>query len=490
MTDTDQSKPSSSAESTTPSSALASAQAGSKRRGKGVVIAVALLVVLALVLAGALYYQQRQYQHLRAALEQQHGENIRLAQDIQSQADDATALARRQSTQIQDMQNTLDNLGTQVKSLDQALQLVTDSGTDLLLLNDIDHLVTMAGQQLALGGNVANAIISLEAAQAQLARANRPSLAALQQSINGDLDQLRAVATINVPALSAQLDTLADLIARAPLLVPDQASMKAQAAGNGRDASQSTNQSSSASSAPDGGAETGAAAPEPRAGSSADWQAMLDHAWQWTQDTSDRIGRDFRSLFDVRRVDDAAALLMSPDQALRFREGLKQRAVTAQLALMMHQSKIWQSELQHIAQALDERYDMHAESSRKALKLARELHDTAIEISLPTVDNSEAAIAAAREAAEGESSTGPAADDGAQATDGHSASPDTGSGNTNGGEDAQSAASAPDHTDGASDENGAAPAEPSTGDSNAGAEESEPDAASAPAADSAGDSQS
>ncbi len=45
---------------------------------------------------------------------------------------------------------------------------------------------------------------------------------------------------------------------------------------------------------------------------------------------------------------------------------------------------------------------MRAESSREALKIARELHDTAIEVALPTVDNSLAAIAAARDAAAAE----------------------------------------------------------------------------------------
>jgi uroporphyrin-3 C-methyltransferase len=42
---------------------------------------------------------------------------------------------------------------------------------------------------------------------------------------------------------------------------------------------------------------------------------------------------------------------------------------------------------------------MRSDAAREALKLARELHDTPIEATLPTVDNSLAAIAAAREAA-------------------------------------------------------------------------------------------
>lgn len=386
MTDTDHSSPAPTPESATPASALATAQAGAGRtRSGGPVLAVVLLVLLALVLGGALYYQNRQYRALRADLQRQHEQSVQLVQETRAQAGQALSLVQEQAARIEDLRGALDTTSSQVQELDQALRMMTDSGSDLLLLNDIDHLVTIAQQQLALGGNVANAIISLEAAQAQLARANRPGLAALQQSINGDLDRLRAVATIDLPALSARIDRLSDLIGTAPLLVPDAA---APAAGQ---------------VAPAAPAQAPAAASQAPAGPAPEgWRAVAAGAWQWTRDAAGMLSQDLRGLFDVRRVDDAAALLMSPDQALRFREVLKQRAVTAQLALMMRQSRIWQAELGQLSRAIDQRYDMRAESSREALKIARELHDTAIEVALPTVDNSLAAIAAARDAAAAE----------------------------------------------------------------------------------------
>jgi uroporphyrin-3 C-methyltransferase len=384
MTDTDHSSPAPTPESATPASALATAQAGAGRtRSGGPVAALILLVLLALILGGALYYQNHQYRALRADLQQQHQQSVQLVQETRAQAGQALSLVQAQAARLQELSGALEATTGQVQELDQALRMMTDSGSDLLLLNDIDHLVTIAQQQLALGGNVANAIISLEAAQAQLARANRPGLAALQQSINGDLDRLRAVATIDLPALTARIDRLSDLVGTAPLLVPDAAG---QPAGH-------------AAPAP---AEAPAATQAPAAPAPEGWRAVAADAWQWTRDAAGLVSQDLRGLFDVRRVDDAAALLMSPDQALRFREVLKQRAVTAQLALMMHQSRIWQAELEQLSRAIDQRYDMHAVSSREALKIARELHDTAIEVKLPTVDNSLAAIAAARDAAAAE----------------------------------------------------------------------------------------
>lgn len=383
MTDTDHSSPAPTPESATPASALATAQAGAgRKRLGGAAMAVILLVLLALVLGGALFYQNRQYRALRADLQEQHRQSVQIVQETRDQAGQALAQVQAQAARLKELSDALDTTAGQVQELDQALRMMTDSGSDLLLLNDIDHLVTIAQQQLSLGGNVANAIISLEAAQAQLARANRPGLAALQQSINGDLDRLRAVATIDLPALTARIDRLSDLVGSAPLLIPDAAGQATAPAPTQIPAAKARD----AASAPMEPAPEG-------------WRAVAADAWQWTRDAAGMVSQDLRALFDVRRVDDAAALLMSPDQALRFREVLKQRAVTAQLALMMHQSRIWQAELDQLSKAIDQRYDMRADSSREALRIARELRDTAIEVKLPTVDNSLAAIAAARDAA-------------------------------------------------------------------------------------------
>lgn len=383
MTDTDHSSPAPTPESATPASALATAQAGAgRKRLEGAAMAVILLVLLALVLGGALFYQNRQYRALRADLQEQHRQSVQIVQETRDQAGQALAQVQAQAARLKELSDALDTTAGQVQELDQALRMMTDSGSDLLLLNDIDHLVTIAQQQLSLGGNVANAIISLEAAQAQLARANRPGLAALQQSINGDLDRLRAVATIDLPALTARIDRLSDLAGSAPLLIPDAAGQATAPAPTQTPAARARD-----------------AAPAPVEPAPEGWRAVAADAWQWTRDAAGMVSQDLRALFDVRRVDDAAALLMSPDQALRFREVLKQRAVTAQLALMMHQSRIWQAELDQLSKAIDQRYDMRAESSREALRIARELRDTAIEVKLPTVDNSLAAIAAARDAA-------------------------------------------------------------------------------------------
>lgn len=346
-----------------------------------------LLIILVLALGAALFYQQQQYQAMKTDMQKLSDSNVAMVKKAESDAAAALRASEEQNEKINSLNKILDNTSSQLQEIDRALQLVTDSGSDLLLLNDIDHLVTVAEQQLLLGGNVANAIISLEAAQAQLARANRAAFASLQQAINGDIDKLRAVAKVNLSALSNKVDELVELIGSAPLIVPD--------AVNTESDSQKTGPMSNKNDADDDGSEF--EAPSGSITEKQYWSQLSKDIWQQSKILGSALSSDLKELFDIRKIDDEAALLMSPDQAQRFRETLSQRAITAQLALLMQQTKIWHEELEKISAAVAKRYDMSSQQSRNALKLARELYDTTIEVQLPKLKNTLSAIAAVRD---------------------------------------------------------------------------------------------
>ncbi|SHG75832.1 uroporphyrinogen-III C-methyltransferase [Pollutimonas bauzanensis] len=356
------------------------AQPSPAKKPRSVLLPAFIIVLLvALALAAALWYQQRQFHQAADSLAAQVQSGASAANQAAEQAQQALSLQQEQSGQIAALERSVSEARSHAESLEQAFRNLTDSGSDLVLINDVDHLLTIAQQQLQLSGNVANAVISLETAQAQLARANRPGLASLLQTINGDLDRLRAASTVDVALLSTQLDELSALVGEAALLVPDDA-------------------------APDIVPSTPSAPPrasESRGGMDADapwWRQTLDTVDGWSRSAWSSIRQDLGQFITVRRVDDPTALLMSPDQATRFRENLRLRIMTAQLALMMRQPKIWQSETEALVKAVESRYDQKSPQSRQALKLAREMADTSIEVKLPTVTNSLQAVEALREA--------------------------------------------------------------------------------------------
>lgn len=340
-------------------------------------------LVLALVAAGLSFAVWQQHKETQAA----QAQFMSRLSGQETQAGEAASRVQALHTRIERLESEIGSLHGQiaemssvVRDLDEALRIMTDRGSELVLLNDIDHLVTIAQQQLQLGGNVRNAIVALESAQAQLARANRPSLAMLMQTLNGDLDRLRAASTIDIAAFSSQLEELAMLVTEAPLIMPD-----AAARGEAPQASSPEREQPAPTSPP------------------ADSQNNVwwERAWEKTRELSNTAWRSLREdlgqFIDVRRVDDAAALLMSPDQAQRFRDNLRTRIMTAQLALMMRQPEVWKTETEAIVKAVESRFDESSPMTRKALRIARNMADTPIDASLPAVDNTLQVLAALRE---------------------------------------------------------------------------------------------
>ena len=373
---------------TTPASKRADASSSSasgkeKRRGESKSPLVLLTLVVSLAALGfgvAAWIRQNDIQAAHDSLSRQlasttaeHGETDAEVQRLFTQM-------RAQGERIESLGTELNTATGVIRDLDEALRLMTDRGSELVLLNDVDHLVTIAQQQLELGGNVRNAIVALESAQAQLARANRPALASLLQTVNGDLDRLRAASTIDIAAFSQQLEELAMLVTDAPLIMPDKISRTEEPAAEQVQREQP-------------------APTVPPAESAADtwWERAFDTSREWAREAWGSLRSDLGDFIEVRRVDDASALLMSPDQAARFRESLRTRIMTAQLALMMRQVEVWRTETEAIVKAIETRYDESSSMTRRALRLARTMADAPIDTQLPTVNNTLQALEALRE---------------------------------------------------------------------------------------------
>src|SRR3546814_15284329 len=63
---------------------------------------------------------------------------------------------------------------------------------------------------------------------------------------------------------------------------------------------------------------------------------------------------------------------------------------------MMKQAKIWQAETDALVKSIETRFDQRSQQTRQALKIARQMADTAIDAKLPTVDNTLQALEALR----------------------------------------------------------------------------------------------
>lgn len=367
-----------------PASAPAdSVKARPAKRGSGPLVTALIIVILLAVGLGYALWQQRT-QFVAAGREVASRLDTLAADVAQARKDtrEALALAQAQAGRLGDLEDSVRETQSQYNALQQAWQNFNDSASDELLANDVERLITIGSQQLRLAGNVSNAIVALETAQSRLARADRPRFSSLQQAINGDLDRLRAVSTVDIPAQSARIERLTALVGKAPLLVPD-AAVPGIAAGETRPATPAP------------------AAVDPQAGLPADaawWQRWRAEVASWPGRAGSALAHELGGLITIQRVDEPAALLLSPEQADQVRGTLRQRLLTVQLAMLMRQPAVWKSELENVGTTLAKYFDTRSPDTVAAQNLARELAQTDIAVRMPDVSDSLNAVAALRAA--------------------------------------------------------------------------------------------
>lgn len=354
--------------------------AGTSRRSSTRSMTPIYLVVLLvlIVLGAALWYMQTTQKEFKNQFEQRLQTQLSSSEQSSQKLHTLGQSVEQSLKQLKQANEKIALLEEQVHDLSQALQTVTDSGSELMLLNDVAHFIDLAQQQL-LVGNVRNAIIPLETAQARLVRSGRQSLAILLQAINGDLDRLRAVNKVDTAETIKQLETLLIWLTEAPLLAPQNYQLeilqpeKETALGLQPAASSIENQEW--------------------------WEEGLDVAQNWAQRAWKTMKAELAELVTVRRVDDATVLLMTPEQVQGLREHIRLRVSMAQLALLTRQNEIWQMELDTLLQLVEKRFDLSNTKTQRALGLIRELKKIDVQPELPALDNTLAAVESLRQKA-------------------------------------------------------------------------------------------
>ncbi len=215
-------------------------------------------------------------------------------------AEAAMAQARAQDSEMRnDLRETraklallearLEESQTQQASL-EALYRELAPSRDEVALNEVEQVLLLASQQLAIAGNVQAALGALQLADAKLSRVDRPQLVPLRRSLARDIDRLKAVPYVDVAGMSLKLDQVLSTIDTLPLARDERLPPEAPAT---------------------------PPADEPA------WRRMLREAWE-----------EFRSLIRIEVSDRAAAPLVPPQQAYFLRENLRLRLLAARVALV------------------------------------------------------------------------------------------------------------------------------------------------------------
>ena len=180
-----------------------------RAKSGGAIFLALLAIVIAAGLAALSWYDAR------ARIDATQGELARRLSEIETEGRDARTQAQQARTQVQQEQESVRELEARLGKMDsriaelQSQKLALDSmykdltrNREELQLAEVEQVLSIASQQLQLSGNVHAALLALQFADKQLARADNPRFLPVRRAIAHDIARLNAVPALDVPGLS------------------------------------------------------------------------------------------------------------------------------------------------------------------------------------------------------------------------------------------------------------------------------------------------
>jgi uroporphyrin-3 C-methyltransferase len=312
--------------------------------------ATALALIAALIAAWQWYDSHRQITDLQqelarrlAAADVQNKESRNVADQVRQATQEAQVKLGMLEAKLQESQN-------QQMAL-EALYQELSRGRDESVLADVEQTVLLANQQLQVAGNVKSALIALQAADARLARLDRPQLGALRKVIARDLERLKLAPAVDVTGISARIDNLISSIDSLPLAME----VRPPAVDAARKAAAESDSNA--------------------------WTRFMRDLW-----------RELRELVRIENIEQPELPLLAPAQTYFLRENLKLRLLGARLALLSRDEKSFKADLIAAGDWLGRYYDPRDKAVSSAANLVRQLSASQISIELPDLSPSLDAI--------------------------------------------------------------------------------------------------
>jgi uroporphyrinogen III methyltransferase/synthase len=332
------------------------------RSGGGTALLWLVIVILAVAAGVGAFLLNRKFEHT----DQQFAQRLQAADaqdaDLTAKAADAASAVQALDTRVVQLQGKLDDAQTQNQALQQQYQDLASNRDDWTLA-EVEQILSSASQQLQLTGNVQLALFALQSADTRLAASNAGAqIVTIRRAIAQDMDRLKATPSTDLTGLAIKLDTAIDQIDTLPL----------------------------AGEAPITPAAAHAAAPGNVASIAA---ATGQPTWKvWWQQIAGGIGQQLKSLVSVRRIDNADAMLASPDQGYFVRENVKLRLLSARLSLLSRSEPTLKSDLHAADSALGRYFDASSPRVQSVRDLVRQVDQASMAVTLPDLSASLAAV--------------------------------------------------------------------------------------------------
>ena len=286
----------------------------------------------------------------------------RIAELGQESAQSKAALSQLQAS-LRDTHARISELEGQVAETQEQRVALEEMYRDLArsaddrVLSEVEQMLVLASQQLQLAGNVRGALAALQAADTRLAHAEKLAATPLRRAIAADIERLKAVPQPDTVGIAVKLDGLMNQVDALPLIISE--------------------------------------TPPQRT------------VTRWREPPGSAIGRAARDFWDemkglvrIRDMETPDIALLAPEQAYFLRENLKLRLLSARVALLARDEGSFREDLRASQVWMSKYYDTKAKPAALALGTLKQLAESPVNISVPDINASLAAVRTARAARE------------------------------------------------------------------------------------------
>jgi uroporphyrinogen III methyltransferase/synthase len=335
-------------------------EAQKPRSMSGPLLWFVLVVVICAVGVGA-FALNRKVDRMQEQLAQRQQANDALTAALNVKTEQALATVHQSDSQVSQLEGRLADAQAGQQALQQQYADLARNRDDWTLA-EVGQMLSAASQQLQLTGNTQLALFALQSADTRLAASDAAQVIAVRKAIAQDIDKLKAAPSTDLTGLAIKLDNAIEQIDALPL---------AGEAPIGHAAAHAA--------APPDSTKVAAATGEPR------WKVL------WFEFTKG-VGEQLTSLVQIRRIDNADAMLVSPDQGYFVRENLKLRLLSARLALLSRNQTTLKSDLRAADVALGRYFDNSSKRVQTVRELIKDVNTGSAAVELPNLNTSLQAI--------------------------------------------------------------------------------------------------
>jgi uroporphyrin-3 C-methyltransferase len=285
-------------------------------------------------------------------------------------AQEAHALARQRQESIEALQARLGALDARVQEAQgqyaalDAVYAEFSRARDERALAEIEQAVDIAVQQLQLAGNVQAALNALKSADARLALLDQARFLPLRKLIASDMEQLKALPVADVASVALQLETMIGRVDSLPLGFERTLPLPQKEAGK---PAKKVAASAPVASAP---------STSPNA-----LMGLVDDLWQ-----------EFRGLIRIERLDRPDPALLAPSQAAYLRENLRLRLLSARVALLQRDGKLFAEDVQQARDWVKRYFDLESRSVANTAEELGLISQARLSMTLPSLEATQLAL--------------------------------------------------------------------------------------------------